>query len=288
MIAKDLKDVPLKKRWRISIGDLFYNPKKVAAGSGAGFRAFVYHSVTARPVDNEWAEETISKEAFDWQMGYLTDHKYNVISAGEAVRYLTLGKTMPPRAVVITFDDGYRDNYTNAFPVLKKYNFPATVFLTADFLRDRSADERALSISEVKDMKRSGIIDFGCHGMTHRALTQLDEARLEEEITGSRKRLADILGEAPGLFAYPFGHVGSYNKGVIEKVKAAGFSGAYTAIFGSNSVGLDPFLMRRNRISWLDTRDEFAKHLAGAYDWYALYQRFGAKRYHFDGGRRGE
>jgi peptidoglycan/xylan/chitin deacetylase (PgdA/CDA1 family) len=147
-------------------------------------------------------------------------------------------------------------------------------------LQDYSADTRYLSCSELINIGKSGIIDFGCHGLTHEALSRLDIKQLDEEILGARHKLEYLTHNKIDLFAYPFGHSKSYNANIIKKVKDAGFIGAFTAIFGLNRFDTDPFLIRRNCISWLDELDNFEKHLMGAYDWYALFEYFRPKRYH--------
>jgi len=274
-----MSDVPFRKKLRIYLGDIVHNRKKLGPRSNGGIRALVYHSITDGLIKREWEENTTPKDLFARHMKYLADNKYNVISCKEAVEHLTKNRAIPPRAVVITFDDGYRDNYINAAPLLEKYNFHATIFLTTDFLRDYSGDKQYLSLSEIKDMQKCRLVDFGCHGLTHKALTMLGEKGLHKEIKVAKQKLEDALGKKMFLFAYPFGHSGSYNKKVINSLKEAGFVGAYTSIFGLNHPKINPFLLRRNRVSWLDELREFEKHLTGAYDWCALCEFFRRKRY---------
>jgi len=212
-------------------------------------------------------------------MKYLVDNKYNVISSSEGIEYLANNRKVPRQAVVITFDDGYKNNYTNALPVLKKYNFCSTIFLTVGYLRDYSGNAEYLSSSEIKDIKKSGIVDFGCHGLTHRALAMLGKQELNKEINEAKQKLENIVNDKMTLFAYPFGHSGSFNKSVVNTLKSAGFKAACTTIFGLNHLKRNPYLIRRNRMSWLDDIREFEKHLAGAYDWCALCECFRRKRY---------
>jgi len=271
--------IPFKKRLKISAADIVYRSRRLVPHADKGIRVLVYHSITDKLIENDWDENTTPKDLFDRQMGYLADNKYNIISCRQVIQYLTDYGKIPPRAVALTFDDGYKDNYTNAFPILKEYNFCATIFPTINFLRDYSGQARYLSSLEIINMRKSGIIDFGSHGLAHKALTRIDEQQLNKEIEGAKQKLEEIINEKIDLLAYPFGHIGSYNKNIAEKAKAAGFAGAFTSIFGLNSLKTDAFSVRRNRISWLDNLREFEKLLAGAYDWYALCQRFGHKRY---------
>ena len=156
-------------------------------------------------------------------MKYLADNKYNIISCKEGVDYLIRNRTIPPRTAVITFDDGYKNNYVNAVPVLEKYNFPATIFLTADFLSDYSGDKRYLSLPEIKDMQKCRLIDFGCHGLTHKALTMLDADGLDKEIKVAKQKLEDALGNKRNeRMQQPEYLVESESKDVLSRGPAVG------------------------------------------------------------------
>ena len=273
--------LPLKKRLRIYIGDLVDKRKEFMPESDNGFRVLLYHSITDKLVDNEWKENTVPKELFDKQMKHLADKKYNIISCKKAVRYIKENRKISARTIAITFDDGYRNFYTNALPTLKKYSFCATLFLGVNLLRDYSGNAQYLSHQEIMNVKKSELVDFGCHSLTHKALSTLDEKELDEEIIGAKRKLEYLTQSKIELFAYPFGHSKSYNKNVIDKIKSAGYIGSFTAIFGLNDFKKDCFLLSRNRISWIDELSEFGKHLNGSYDWYALWQDLGYKRYQF-------
>jgi peptidoglycan/xylan/chitin deacetylase (PgdA/CDA1 family) len=269
--------MPLKKKIRMAISTIVDGSKFVMPGPARGFRVLLYHSVTERPIENEWRENTIYKYLFASQMAHLRAERYNIIRCEEAVNYLTGKGEIPDKTIAVTFDDGYRDNYLNALPILKKYDIPATVFLTADFLANNQSCSRYLGRSDITEMEKSGLIDFGCHGLSHKILSAMDDKELKRETKDAKHRLEDLLRREVRLFAYPFGHSGSYNQNVIEEIRSAGFLGAFTAIHGMNSHARNIFLMRRNRISWLDDLREFKKHLNGSYDWYSLFEPFGYK-----------
>lgn len=270
--------IPLKKRLRIYISDVVNAQKKLTPRADNGFRVLLYHSVTDKLVDNEWEENTTPKELFDRQMKYLADKKYSVIDCKKAVRYVKENREICARTVAIAFDDGYRNFYTNALPVLKKYNFCATLFLGVNLLRDYSNDAQYLSRQEIMDVKKNELIDFGCHSLAHKALSTLDKKELDEEISGAKQKLEYLTQSEIELFAYPFGHSKSYNKKAIDKIKSAGYIGSFTTTFGLNDFNKDPFLLRRNRISWIDELNEFEKHLNGSYDWCSLFECLRLKR----------
>jgi len=267
------KKLPLNKLLRIKGGDIYSGVRKLAGiRPSHGGRVLLYHSITDSPADSEWGENTVPKELFDMQLKFLSENGYTVVSADEVAEHVRSGAALPDRAVAITFDDGYADNYRNAFPILKKHGFVATIFVTVGKLRDISGSGEFLSSSELGEMVRSGLVKAGCHGSSHILLKGLGPAELNEEVSSARHRLSEMTGADVDLFAYPFGHSGSYDKNVIDTVRFAGFKGAFTSIFGINRRGGDPFTLKRNRVSWLDTDAEIKKHLNGGYDWYSIYQ----------------
>ena len=273
------KAIPLRKRARRFVGGIFYHLKRIIPDAGDAFRVLVYHSITDKEVNNEWEENTTPKDLFERHMKYLVDNGYNVISCKDGIRYLMDSASIPSKTVSITFDDGYRNQYINALPILKKYDLPATLFLTVDFLRTQPNREEYINCPDIEEIRKFDIIDFGCHGSTHRILSSLNEEDLEQELKDSKEKLEDITKSEIKLLAYPFGHSKSYNERTIKMVKEAGFMGAYTTLSGLNGLKTNRFLLRRSRISWLDGLDEFEKHLRGAYDWCASFECFRHKRY---------
>lgn len=128
-------------------------------------------------------------------------------------------------------------------------------------------------------MVASGLITAGCHSATHRRLAGLDPGSLAAETQGARRSLEDGLGAPVELFAYPFGAFDAWDAAARAAVEAAGFAGAFTTVFGSIGAGADRFLLRRSRISWCEGISEFELLLQGGYDWYAVVQRWQARRH---------
>ena len=219
---------------------------------------------------------------FQEQMSFLADNGYHVKEATEVVKRLGAGELLAPKTIILTFDDGFANNYHLAFPILVKHRFPATVFLLTASL-DREPEglhntwvEEYLIWEQVREMQESGLIRFGCHSATHRRLSELPEDELRKETEGAKRRLEDGLGRPVELFAYPFGAYGSWDETVKRAVERAGFLGAFTTIFGLNTPASDRFLLKRSRISWCDDIPEFDRLLQGSYDWYAFIQRLQA------------
>jgi peptidoglycan/xylan/chitin deacetylase (PgdA/CDA1 family) len=175
---------------------------------------------------------TVSTELFGRQMEYLSKKGYRSISLGDLVDFhLTPARRMPPRPVVITFDDGFQDNYLFAFPILRRLQFRATFFLTVDLIgTDRILEDewiekpdlstdRMLSWQEVREMVEEGM-DFGSHTCSHANLLAVSKRRAEEEIVESHRKLEQKIGCPPFSFCYPYG---AFDEAVTAMVKAVGF-----------------------------------------------------------------
>jgi len=135
--------------------------------------------------------------------------------------------------VSINFDDGFYSVYKNAYPLLKKYNFPFTLGLIAGYLKDRKIknenDYRYLTISEIKEMLENLDIEIASHSLTHRYLTKLSDNEIEREIKESKERLEGIFGREIVTFIYPYG---KYDKRVINLLINNGYLQARATSFG--------------------------------------------------------
>ncbi len=203
----------------------------------------MYHSVTPEP--NPYIQRLIVKpETFRKQMRFLKDHRYNVVPLAEVARLIRDNKKIPPRTIAITFDDGYKDNYIYAFPVLKEFKLPATVFIIANEV-DRPEQDR-LSWKEVHEMQASGLVTFGSHTLTHPYLPDSSAAAIKKEIEGSKKMLEEKLGRSVEIFAYPGGR---FNQASRQAVIDAGYKMAVATNPGKRFPDKDVFALKRLRIS---------------------------------------
>lgn len=178
----------------------------------------VYHRISVAPADSSdmYKLYTIDPAWFDKHLAYLRDNGFTIIHFSDLTNYLEKGIPLPARPVMINFDDGYKDFYTNAFPLLKKYNATATVFMVSGSIGYGAY----LNLDQLKELAAYGI-EIGAHSITHPSLTKVKNAN--EEITKSKKVLEDKLGVVVTTFAYPNG---SWNDEIVKMVKAAGFSTA--------------------------------------------------------------
>ncbi len=201
----------------------------------------MYHSVAPGAAPS--SRLVVSPELFDKQMRLLRTRGFNVIPAEELARNVKEGKKMPLHTVAITFDDGYKDNYTCAFPVLKKYGLPAAIFvITGEVGRgDR------LSWDEIRQMRDSGLISFGSHTISHCILPEVaSPAELVRELSGSKAVLEKGLGVPVSMFAYPCGF---FDERIKEAVRKAGYDFSFATNPRIKTADNDLMALKRIRIS---------------------------------------
>ncbi|OYV63110.1 MAG: hypothetical protein B7X03_03140 [Parcubacteria group bacterium 21-58-10] len=238
--------------------ELFFKliPKPMLSKRSASI--LMYHSVGNQ--ENHFS--TVSPEEFQRQMAYIAGKRFSVVSLAELVRRL---RTHQPLGgvVVLTFDDGFRDNYATIFPLLKQYNFPATIFVTTDLIGKSSG---YCTAEELREMHDSGLISIEPHTLSHPKLARISRADAAREIRESRRILQEILGSTPTLFAYPFGN---FSDETVELVREAGFIAAVTVEEGIVSPGTDPLRLPRNAVNSATTFSQFRGKVSRAIDWYA-------------------
>lgn len=189
---------------------------------------------------------------FENQMRYLSQ-RYNPISLETLAQHIHNGTPLPSKAVTVTIDDGYQDNYENAYPILKKYNIPATIFLISSLIGTEGipewdkgyyTDKKTLMMSweQVRQMSDDGI-SFGSHTLTHPFLTRITHEQAQKEIFQSRDIIEQQIGKPVNTFAYP---TGDFNSEVKEIVKEAGYSCAVTTVPGKNGMHNDIHALNRN------------------------------------------
>lgn len=180
----------------------------------------------------------IDPEDFDWQMKYLVDHGYHTISPEELYAFLEGKGTLPDRPVLITFDDGYVDNYTNAYPILKKYNLKATIFIVTGFVSERKG---YLTWDQLREMEQHGITAQS-HTVTHAPLPELSDERIREELIVSKQQAEAELGHPIEFIAYP---TGVHDLHIVGIAKEAGYKGGFTVKYGNVDRSSNVYAMER-------------------------------------------
>lgn len=177
-----------------------------------------YHHIAVRRPQNSYY---VSPEIFEEQMQWLRKNDYQVISFDEFYEAAVGRSKIPPKPVVLTFDDGNVDHYTNAFPILKKYNYKGIFFIKINSI---AKNGRGMTWNKLKEMADAGMT-IGSHSINHNNMANMKETTLEYELSESKKILEKNLGVEIKYFAYPGG---AYSPKTIEAVKNAGYLAAVT------------------------------------------------------------
>jgi peptidoglycan/xylan/chitin deacetylase (PgdA/CDA1 family) len=239
-------------------------------------RILTYHRVNGtHPKDRL----SVSPDAFSQQMEELRASGRPLLAVDSALPALRGEVPLPDGAVAVTFDDGFRDNFTVALPILDRFKIPAAFLIatahigsstTLERYRHCCDDDRTLAWDHVREILARGH-SVGGHSRTHRELPTLDPPDLQDEVEGCRRDIQAQTGLEPDLFAYPRGRE---NALVRQAVATAGFGAACSVYPGSNGTGIDLFALRRTEISGADEIGDFRAKLGGAFDgWHRLVQR---------------
>jgi peptidoglycan/xylan/chitin deacetylase (PgdA/CDA1 family) len=241
-------------RGKSALKDLAYSARRMLVPWRSDPRAVVlaYHSV-GNPDD----PYSVTSEMFAWQLDELRRAGCTAVPLRELDRMMAEGN-VPPRTVVLTFDDGRRDNYTYAFPLLKERGIPASVFLVTGSVGKRFpgtvSDTDALTLDEIREMDASGLITFGAHTVSHPKLTHVSGEDVKEEVEGSKRAVEGLLGKPCDYFAYPYGRV---SESVELATRKAGFTLALSTEPGIVRPNSPRFRLPRNGIGANTTRQAF-------------------------------
>lgn len=253
-------------------------------------RILVYHRVCNLPKESGNEYFNVEPEAFSAQLNLLKAEGYVVLTIDEVLQHLSQQKPFPMRSVCITFDDGYRNNYLNAFPLLKSYKFKATFFLATAYIGSNSrfpwlsTDEQLscaesidnnisipMTWSESNEMALAGM-EFGNHSANHLDFSTITLGEIENEIHNATLTLSNQFQEVSKVFVCPFGLTSNKSKQIIPIIKSHGYHGAVWGRMGSVKINSDPYDLPRISIYSNDTLSVFKRKVHGAYDWMSLFQ----------------
>ena len=211
----------------------------------------------------------VSPQTFAAQMEYLRKKNYRSVSFEQLADYFIKGLTLPSRPVIISFDDGYLDNFTQAYPILKQNGFRATIFLVSDFIGrmsewpgDREEDVAPMMSGEqILTLSNDGF-EFGGHTRSHKILSELSPEEAKKEIEEGKKVIENLLQRPIRSFAYPFG---DFNSTVIEMVREAGFAAARTVHTDNTHRQEDLLKLRCVKINGQTPWSKFKYYLTGLY-----------------------
>ncbi len=200
---------------------------------------------------------TVSPAEFEAQVRYLAENGFTFLLASDVERAVREGQPLPERSIAITMDDGYKDNFEKAFPILQKYHACATIFMVTN---NFDKPDR-LSWGEVLTM-RDGGVGYGSHTVTHADLTALPQDRLDYELVESKRVLERGLGSVITDIAYPSGE---YNDVVIERARAAGYLAGWKKGGGPVQPGAEAFMLPRVRVRGVTDLADFRKKVWSGY-----------------------
>jgi peptidoglycan/xylan/chitin deacetylase (PgdA/CDA1 family) len=226
-----------------------------------------YHNFSP---DRSTNRMTVTKAAFEEQMRLLKDKGYRVITLDQLLGFLNFKSQIPPKSVVITIDDGWRSAFEIAMPILKKYGYPATLFVYTGLIVGSS---KTLSWELVREMEENGI-DIQGHTITHRTLTSVMKREsfkeyfdaIERELSESAKIIKAKIGKDTKYLAYPDGET---NHLVIDLVKKDGYKGAFTVKRGGNPFFAHNFKINRSMIYGDFDLSQFERNLTVFSEWAA-------------------
>jgi peptidoglycan/xylan/chitin deacetylase (PgdA/CDA1 family) len=239
-------------------------------------RVLMYHKV------NDVPENPLSVPVgvFDEQLAQLRELGYSVVGLDAVLDHYAYGAALPPRPVLITFDDGYHDNLDNALDVLRRHGYPAVLFMPIGYLDDehplpheerlnqRGLLNRTLRWDDLTELERGGI-RVESHGISHQPLAALEVDEAAREIVLSKLRLEERLGRPVRAFAYVKGSEAHYRPVHLSLLRQAGYEVAFTSVSGANGPGVDPLRLHRYNVEPYPART-FELVLAGACDLIAV------------------
>jgi peptidoglycan/xylan/chitin deacetylase (PgdA/CDA1 family)/Na+-transporting methylmalonyl-CoA/oxaloacetate decarboxylase gamma subunit len=230
--------------------------EKVSGAHDDPVPILMYHVTKTAPAGTPYPELWVSRDDFTAQMDWLAENGYTGITMAQLFKYWDDGFKLPDKPVVISFDDGYPSQASNARPVLVKHKWPGVLFLE---LKNVDSAETGFKTSMVKKLLASGW-ELGSHTLTHPDLTTLSPTQLEEEVAGSKEQISEKFGVPIDFFCYP---AGQFNESVVAAVKDAGYTGATTVEEGVATPD-KPFELKRIRINGDDGVDGFVSKMTSA------------------------
>ena len=210
----------------------------------------LYHRIDISPINSQYY---VPPDKFEEEMKLLHDWGYETISTELLIKAITEGADLPPRPLLITFDDGHLNNYTAAFPIMQKYGFTGVLYIVANYM---GADQY-MNADQIKEMAIAGW-EVGSHSISHSDLTSLEPYRQRYEVVESRTLLEEALGVPVLTIAYPFGVSDS---SVIDYAHFAGYIGGMSLGFTYDQGVSNLYTLQRRDIKGTYDVKQFAAFL---------------------------
>jgi len=258
-----------KSTFKKNIKRIFYRAKRVFinnSSSKSSIRILMYHSVGGNPEDHRLAIR-VPFNNFKDQIHEIKKDGSAVVTVSEAIKRLSVN--LSEKFLVITFDDGFKDNIISAAPGLNGLNLKATFFITTGLIDGRIKKHwtngllrEYMDWNDIINLSAMGY-EIGSHMLGHRDLRALNNQDLIKELRGSKEVIEDRIQKPVRVFSYPYGGV---NKKVVEAARNVGYIGGCSSLRGLNFYNSDPLLLKRTEIDGFDTIGDFRSKLDGLYD----------------------
>ena len=247
--------------------------RHIAPDSGQSrIPVLMYHGITdGTSGAHPYFETTTSPEVFARQMQQIDELGYTVLSLDAAIKMMD-SQSVASKQVVITFDDGLRDFYTHAVPVLQRYGYPATMFVVSKFVSgygDHGNGRASMTWAEVRESDALGM-QIGSHTATHPQLRAVPAGQFESELRNSKEEIEHHMGKQISSFSYPYAFPEedtSFVERLRTSLKDAGYECGVSTILGSANWQSDRYFLPRIPVNTYDDPDLFKAKLEGAYDW---------------------
>jgi peptidoglycan/xylan/chitin deacetylase (PgdA/CDA1 family) len=276
-LRKTLVALPIALGILLSVSSFASAAVPHAATPPRGIPVLMYHQLAPKDVSLRARHNVlVTPEVFEAQLQYLKKSGYTTITCSDLADYLIDKKPLPTRPILLTFDDGWRSNYLYAFPLLKKYEMKATIFLITammgyrEELSDPVQNKAGLGVymvwSEITEMADSGLISFESHtNNLHFAnknrtygMDAVSKEYLEEDLLLASEKIEKATGHRPVALAYPYGH---YKKAYKEPLEKAGIRIAFTTREGEVNAADNP--LELNRITIYPFHKDLSRVLRG-------------------------
>src|SRR3989344_3884606 len=215
-------------------------PTQTQSGYCISVPVLLYHHIQPQSEAVRKGQTSLSVDngIFDLQMKYLLENGYNTINATALINALLSHTLLPPKSILVTIDDGYKDAFVYAFPILQKYHIIANFMIATGLL----GGSDNMSWDDINQLKQNGLAYFVDHTWSHYAVSNGSIGKIQYEIQTGKKQLEENTGQSVNIFAYPYG---SFNNNAISTLQGDGFAGAFSTIPGF--LQCDSFIMTLHR-----------------------------------------
>lgn len=226
-----------------------------------GIRILMYHSIGYGVHDDPSGLFTVNPERFKSQIDFLcTQEDIEFLSLCDNFR-----RNDSKLGIVLTFDDGYKDNLITVAPYLTERNIPFTVFVTSDKILNNHPDY--LGSTELFELSQMQGVTIGAHGKTHRHLAMLSLPEIQQELMESKAYIEHVIGKSVTTLSYPHG---SLNQIVIDQASHSGYEIGVCSQTGTNQKHQDKMKLKRTEIHSTDDKNMFRQKIYGGWDWHAI------------------